>query len=61
MLHCVSSLQSSFADIITGMIDTVIPYLVFTCEDGDIQKDEEVAQGQITSGYRAGMWSCLFH
>ena len=55
MLHCVSSLQSPFADIITGMIDTVIPYLVFTCEDGDIQKDEEVAQGQITSGYRAGM------
>lgn len=55
MLYCVSSLQSSFADIITGMIDTVIPCLVFTWEDGDIQKDEEVAQGHITSGYRAGM------
>lgn len=37
------------------MIDVIILYLVFTCKDGDIQKDEEAAQGHITSGYRAGM------
>lgn len=55
MLPCVSSLYSSFADIISGMIHTVIPYLVFTYEDADTQKDEEGVQGHITSRYRAGM------
>ena len=37
------------------MIDAIMPYLVFTCKNADIQKVGEAAQGHIISGYRAGM------